>query len=161
MPWKDPEKRRAHDRTPGRLRAVRERYHQRSPEWKIWAGMIKRCRNRPDYKARGVCARWRKSFAAFLADMGPRPSPRHTLERKRNAEGYSPRNCKWATPSEQQRNKRDNHIIRVDGRAQCVTAWADDYGLDPRLVFQRLDYGWSPVQALTTPVRGYTHGRGA
>ena len=163
MPHKDPEERRlyfkAHDRKPHRRAAHRNRWREYPVEYKIWVGMVRGCRERPDYIDRGVCARWRRSFAAFLADMGPRPSRRHTLERKRNSEGYSPGNCKWATPQEQQRNKCDNRIIRVDGRAHCVTAWSEEYGLNPRVVFQRLDYGWSPAAALKTPVREYGNGR--
>ena len=161
MPFKDPEKRRAYFQAYDRARAerhsaaMRRRYRARSPEWKIWAGMIKRCRERPDYIARGVCARWR-SFENFLADMGARPTPLHSLERKRNGEGYSPDNCKWAMASEQQRNKRDNHIVQFRGRRKCVTAWAEEFGLTPKVVFDRLRYGWSPAKAFTAPVREYS-----
>lgn len=155
MPWKDLEKRRAHDRTPARRAARRRRWREYPAEYKVWYGMIRRCRERPDYKALGVCLRWRKSFPAFLSDMGPRPSARHSIERKRNREGYSPTNCKWALSREQQRNKRDNHIIWLDGRAQCVTAWAESCRIDPHVVFTRLYNGWSPKEALMTPVREY------
>jgi hypothetical protein len=171
MPYKNPEDQRAYFQAYDKARAVqhnadsKRRRKLRPPEYDVWAAMKKRCctpssDSYVDYGARGitVCARWRKSFDAFLADIGPRPSPRHSLERKRNGEGYHPDNCKWATASEQQRNTRANHILRLDGRAQCVTAWAEEFGLNSRVVFQRLDYGWPPIAALTTPVRGY-HGQ--
>lgn len=82
------------------------------PEYGIWQGMWTRCRNpkRKDYchyGARGVtvCDRWR-SFDSFLADMGPRPSPGHSIDRIDNSIGYEPANCRWATTTEQTRNQR-------------------------------------------------------
>ena len=84
----------------------------RTTEYHIWAGMIKRCRNPKckafeNYGGRGitVCDRW-NDYVAFLADMGPRPSPSHTLDRIKNDEGYGPDNCRWATWIEQARNRR-------------------------------------------------------
>lgn len=85
-----------------------------TPLYNIWQGIIGRCTCPSDtgfenYGARGVavCERWRNSFEAFLADMGPRPSPKHSIDRyPNNAGNYEPGNCRWATRSEQRRNQR-------------------------------------------------------
>ncbi len=83
----------------------------RSAEYQIWAGMLSRClyagdTNFAKYGARGitVCDRWR--YACFLADMGRRPTPKHSIDRIENNGNYEPGNCRWATASEQMRNTR-------------------------------------------------------
>jgi len=85
----------------------------RSPEYKSWTGMIQRCTNPKtpyfkNYGGRGisVCEQWIKSFKVFLADMGKRTTPKHTLERTDTNGDYEPGNCKWATRTEQQHNTR-------------------------------------------------------
>jgi hypothetical protein len=77
--------------------------------------MVKRCSNPRSwawkyYGGRGidVCARWRQSFADFLADMGERPAGL-TLDRKNNDGNYEPKNCRWATRAEQSQNRRKPH----------------------------------------------------
>jgi hypothetical protein len=84
------------------------------PMYHSWIAMIRRCHasSEPGYKnygARGikVCDRWRNSFVAFLADMGGRPSPKHTLDRINNDGNYEPGNCRWATRHEQRVNSRN------------------------------------------------------
>lgn len=77
-----------------------------------WRSMIARCENPKTngfayYGGRGirVCPRWRHSFLAFLADMGPRPSPEHSIDRIDSDGDYEPSNCRWATPTEQAANQ--------------------------------------------------------
>jgi hypothetical protein len=106
---------------------------RRSPEYNVWNGMKHRCHN-PNYSgyykygARGivVCQEWRDSFEAFYRDMGPRPSPRHSVERDDNDGPYAPWNCRWATTKEQAYNKR--RTIRVEGKT--IGEIATEAGLD-------------------------------
>ncbi len=100
----------------------------------VWLGMIDRCSSNSkaaeDYYRRGitVCERWR-SFENFLSDMGNRPSPRHTVERKDNDRGYDPDNCEWALPAQQARNKRSNVWLLVNGDRLTVTDAAEALGI--------------------------------
>ena len=88
-----------------------------TPEFMIWQGMQRRCSDKSNvgYCARGiyVCDRW-KSFENFFADMGSRPSSKHTIERKDNNDGYFKDNCKWATKTEQARNRRAQSRKAID-----------------------------------------------
>jgi hypothetical protein len=81
------------------------------PEHYVWRTMLARCNNpnSKSYKYYGgkgitVCKRW-QNYEVFLSDMGERPSAAHSLDRVDNSKGYSPSNCRWATRSEQQKNK--------------------------------------------------------
>lgn len=131
-----------------------------SPEYTAWLHLNSRCKNPkdrkyPSYGGRGitVCDQWRSSFAAFLADMGLRPSPQHSIEREDNDGPYSPANCRWATKDEQNRNKRSNRYFVIAGKCLCLVDVARLAGLRLGTLRMRLEHGWSLERAFSTPVR--------
>lgn len=132
---------------------------KKSPEYHSWRGVISRCTYPKDigwknYGGRGitVCARWLHSFDAFLADMGPKPSPKHTIDRKDTNGHYAPDNCRWATKQEQLRNTRSNVMITFQDRTQCLMAWADELGFRHDTLWHRLyTRKWTAEKAFTTP----------
>lgn len=127
-----------------------------SDEYSIWRKIKDRCfnpntRNYDDYGGRGIsmCDRWRNSFENFYADMGPRPSPDHSIERRNNNEGYSPGNCIWATRVEQARNKRNNQLVQFNGKDVTIAELAELANLNYHLVYKRIVIlGWSPEEAV-------------
>lgn len=138
-------------------------------EYRLYLSMRRRCyeqtnRSYKDYGGRGikVCERW-GSFENFLADMGPRPSPKHEIERRDNDGDYAPENCYWATRWTQAANKRNNRRFTIDGRTQHLSAWAREFGHDPDRVQGRLARGWTIERALAQPARqgNYSKPRGA
>ncbi len=128
-----------------------------SPEYSAWCAMVQRCTvvttaGYENYGGRGiaVCDRWRESFEAFLADMGKRTSPRHSLDRINNDGNYEPGNCRWATAQEQRRNTRQNRVVEFRGESMPLVAWAERIGIHPATLKTRLD-AWPVERALTTP----------
>lgn len=108
------------------------RIGQPTAEYRAWCEMKSRCydsnlREYPQYGGRGitVCERWKNSFVEFLKDMGLKPTSKHTIERIDNLGSYFPENCKWATYKEQNRNKRNNHLVTYNGKTLCIAAWAE------------------------------------
>lgn len=101
--------------TPGGPDARAYKHGAKGGIYACWSNMIQRCENSnhpqfKDYGGRGitVCERWRRDYAAFLADMGPRPFPGAHIDRKDNDGGYDPANCHWVTRVENMRNKRNS-----------------------------------------------------
>jgi hypothetical protein len=121
--------------------------------------MIRRCEaltgvNYKYYGGRGieVCTKWRESFDAFMADMGPCPSSKHSLDRYPNQDGnYEPGNVRWATAKQQGNNNRRNHMLTFRGRTQNITQWAEELGWTNHCLSYRVSQGWTVEDTLTIP----------
>lgn len=120
----------------------------KAPERAVWLSMIDRCTNPKarafaHYGARGITV-WGGwlDYRQFLADMGRRPSPRHSLDRIDNDKGYSPENCRWATAAQQMRNtrrsrineKQARHCAERSAKGESYRAIARSLDVDPELV---------------------------
>lgn len=123
-------------------------------EYKVWKGMRRRCndpkhKNYREYGVRGirVCAAW-DDYAQFLADMGRRPTPKHTIERVDNNGNYEPRNCVWATRDAQANNARSNRTYTLDGLTLNIAQWAKRSGVAYPALLYRLDRGVPVVRAI-------------
>ena len=118
------------------------------PLYSVWQGMLSRCRNPnfkqwDDYGGRGitVCDRW-QTYQNFVADMGPRP-PGMTLERKDTNGNYEPGNCVWATRSDQQRNRRVNVTVTIEGSLYKLSELSDLTSIKPDTIKARAARGMS------------------
>lgn len=132
----------------------------RTPTYEAWFNLHKRC-NDPKHKSfdayggRGirVCERW-KRFDEFLLDMGVRP-PGMTIDRRDNNGHYEPSNCRWATPSEQARNRRSNTSIEAFGCVKTLVEWGEDArcSVSTDVVSHRIRAGWPTEKAISFPKR--------
>lgn len=131
----------------------------KTPIYNAWWNMRERCRDpkRKDWKSYGgrgitVCERW-KEFPNFLADMGERPSPAHSIDRIDNNGNYEPGNCRWATAWEQRNNMTMNRRIKIDFCELTAAQWARERGFPPYLIHGRLHKGWSERDAVLRPLK--------
>jgi hypothetical protein len=144
-----------------------------TPEYRAWQTMRHRCTvpTNPrweDYGGRGItiCAGWLDSPAGFLADVGPRPSKNHELDRRDNNGGYwcghcaecvslaHPANCRWVTRKVNDRNRRNNSFVEYRGRKMVQAELLEQFGapdITPARFRSRLVAGWELERALTTP----------
>lgn len=145
-----------------RMKTGTHRTHNLSSarEYNCYNAMKSRCyypgaTHYKDYGGRGitVCDRWLASFEDFYADVGPCPSPRHSLHRIDNDGPYSPENCRWATDTEQANNKRNNHELTFNGETHTLAEWEGKTGIQSSTIRKRLRMGWSVSEALTRPIR--------
>jgi hypothetical protein len=136
-----------------------------------WRSMIRRCHGTGSneqfqwYRDAGVvvCERWRKSFSAFVADVGARPSLAYTLDRFPNKAGnYEPGNVRWATAKQQNNNRRDRRrtlLIAYQGELLSTLEIAQRTGLKECAVRSRIESGWDAERILTTSPRTWPGGR--
>ena len=128
-----------------------------SKEYNSWGGMKDRCYNEDHiryhrYGGRGikVCERWLTGgFAVFLKDMGEKPSPEHSLERKDHDGDYSPENCCWASPTEQARNKSSTRWVEIDNQTMSLAEAVERFSsVAYTTVRMRIQRGWSELDAI-------------
>ena len=138
----------------------------RTPEWKAWHSIKDRCLNEdaenyPRYGGRGISVHpaWLAEpggFESFFAEVGLRPSTKHSLERKENGGNYEPGNVVWATAKEQANNRRTNRVVEFEGERLTLAQWAERKGISADTLFTRLvTRRWSTARALLTPARSY------
>lgn len=153
------------------------RTKKKHPLYATWCHMRRRCRDPKDYSykhygARGikVCSRWETDFWNFAKDMGPRPSPQHSIDRIDNDGDYFPENCRWATKQEQSQNRGDFIVLTeeviVEARRRH-TQWGDKVShialslnvSEPALRAAIKGETWANIQPVETSQKGLTDGR--
>lgn len=127
-------------------------------EYKTYHGMIQRCAYKnhicySNYGGRGikVCKRWADSFENFYADMGPKPSPTHSLDRIDPDGNYELGNCRWATAGEQAANRRSTVRYTFYGKTRTVAEWSRITQIPARTITERMRHGASPQVAFWAP----------
>jgi hypothetical protein len=129
---------------------------RRKKTYQCYQDMKQRCLNKKhsmfkNYGARGItiCARWLESFDNFLADMGEKPDGL-TLDRINNNAGYSPDNCRWATPAQQRVNQRDCVYLEFQGKRMTVAEWGREIGRHQTTIRSRIRSGY-PIELVLSP----------
>lgn len=133
-----------------------------TPEYRVWLGMRARCQCPTNkryayYGGRGIkiCPEW-DDFAQFRADVGAKPSDGHELDRIDTDGDYHPSNVRWATKKVQLQNRRVVVHVTIDGVKRPLSEWARQFGIDPKLAWQRyIKRGWDIRRALTTDPKEY------
>lgn len=127
--------------------------------YNIWQSMKQRCGNpnstvAKHYQQRGiiVCDRWNNSFTSFIEDMGAKPDGM-SLDRIDNNGNYEPSNCRWATQSQQHRNKRTNRNFTHQGHTLCLSEWAERLHMRRDLLDSRLRRGCTFEEAISRPIK--------
>lgn len=143
----------------GDHRSARTHGATNTAEFRIWMGMRARCKFEcvPAYRYYGgrgikVCDEWEASFERFFADMGPRPSVDHSIDRIDTNGNYEPSNCRWATRSEQSINRRCTKKLTVGDRTQSLAEWSREIGVALHTLAWRRQQGWSPERIISQDV---------
>lgn len=117
-----------------------------SPEYTAFCTAKQRCidpnvKSFKSYGGRGIQFRF-ESFADFLREVGRRPTPKHSLDRIDVNGHYEKGNIRWATRTEQGRNKRTNRKLQVGGKVKCISEWAELVNITHTTIHNRLKRGW-------------------
>ena len=138
------------------LEAVTKHGMSQASENGLWRVMRQRCNDKnckeyPYYGGRGikVSEAW-NDFATFYADMGPRPEGM-TIDRVNNDGDYCKENCRWASRTEQARNRRNTVFAEINGALKPIAEWCEIYGISRNTVYERLKRDWTAFLAITTP----------
>lgn len=136
-------------------------------EYRILSAIRNRCYNKrsevyPRYGGRGikVCKRWLgpRGIFNFLEDMGPRPGKEYTIDRIDNDKGYSPGNCRWATWTEQENNRRSNVLYEYKGKKMTLPQWARELGIGyGTLCYRKYKNRMSPPELFAPVDARYSH----
>jgi hypothetical protein len=130
----------------------------KTPTYLTWNSMRRRCLlgsrgKRPDYANIKICERWQE-YSNFLEDMGERPEGT-SLDRIDAFGDYEPENCRWATASQQQRNKKSSRTLTYNGETKSIHDWSEQFGVGSATIYKRVqEYGWTVEDALLTPPYG-------
>lgn len=110
------------------------------------------CPKYKDYGGRGIEFRFAE-FSTFLAELGPAPSPRHSVDRINTNGHYEAGNVRWATPKMQSLNRRNARLVAFEGKSHRLKEWAAITGVPHKTLRRRIDeLGWTVEKALTTPL---------
>lgn len=125
----------------------------KTPTYTSWRGMKYRCRKQlKHYEGITFPSEW-LSFSKFVEDMGERPEGTE-LDRIDYTKPYSKENCRWANDKVQSRNRSSAILLTFNGKTQCISAWAEELGVNEWTLRARYcRYGWSVEDTLTKPVR--------
>lgn len=133
------------------------------PLYGTWVKLIRRCTNPRAsnyhrYGGRGItiCDVWRNDFVAFSRFVTNLPhygETGYTIDRIDNSIGYEPGNVRWATFTEQNRNRRSNHLLTYNGETRCLMEWSEKTGIGVTTIAMRIRHGWSVERTLTEPVQ--------
>jgi len=125
--------------------------------YKIWSNIKQRCHNPQnprykDYGGRGVtmCKRWRDNFEAFLLDVGDRPDDL-TIDRIDNNRGYTPKNVRWVSRADNNRNSRRCVMVEINGVKKPINVWCREHRIPYVTYKARRRLGWDIVRAVSTP----------
>jgi hypothetical protein len=144
-----------------RIREIRTKHSESgyatTKEYATWLSIRKRCfspqdKNWPRYGGRGITMsqEWSKSYDNFLRDMGRAPSQKHSIDRINNDGNYEKSNCRWATNKQQSNNRFGNLRIPYNGKVQTATQWAEELGLNRRMISEKF-YKGIPIERILNP----------
>jgi hypothetical protein len=122
----------------------------RSPEYLAWQKAKKRCAHDPNYIRRGIkmAEEWLCDPVAFITHIGPKPAPKHTVERIDNNRGYEPGNVRWATRAEQSRNTSRTVWVPIDGLLLPLVDACRLTNVSPVTASRRIRRGIPPERAV-------------